>query len=139
MAGEGSSGAYCYQEKHLYGLSASGKNEEEDSQKVPETVDFKCATCGLSEVCHYYGLKPPFAKRTVEFVEDTFVMLDPFSPREKGKANFLIIGGNCGTCGNVSCVDCSVFYHKRFCRDCAHLHIDQLPTEVQAKLKKLKS
>jgi len=129
---------YPYQDKDKYGVPADPKNkpsEEKEEERKP--IPFKCSVCGLNELCHYFGRRPPFAKGQIEYVEDTFAMMDPFSPREKGRPNFLTIGGKCRYCDNEVCVDCSVFYGKRICRDCATLHFDDFPNEVQAKLKKL--
>jgi len=130
---------YPFEDKEKYGVPVDpvkAKEEKEKEEKEHKPVPFKCAVCGLNEVCHYYGRNPPFARRTVEFVEDSFVMMDPFAPREKGRPNFLLIGGKCQHCGNSVCVDCSIFYAKRMCKECARLHIDELPSEVQAKLTK---
>lgn len=128
---------YPYQEKQKFGANASAAVEKEE-EKQHKTYPFKCAVCNLSEICHHYGQKPPFARGQIEYVEDTYSMMDPFTAREKGRPNFLTIGGKCGYCQSDVCVDCSVFYAKRICRDCAHLHMDDFPTEVQNKLKKLK-
>ena len=93
MSSKESESYYPYQDKHKYGVSADPKQEEDDEKKENKPVPFACAVCGLNEICHYYGRKPPFAKGHVEFKEDTFVMMDPFSPREKGRPHFLAIGG----------------------------------------------
>ena len=84
---------YPYQDKHKYGVSTNSKKEDEEKEgKKP--VPFTCSVCGLNEICHYFGRRPPFARGHVEFKEDTFVMMDPFTPREKGRPHFLAIGGN---------------------------------------------
>lgn len=127
---------YAFQEKDKYGQNASKEVEKEEKEHAQ--IPFKCQVCKLNEVCHYFGKKPPFARGQIEFSFDTFVMMDPFSPREKGRPNFLIIGGQCHFCQNQVCVGCSIFYAKRFCRDCANLNFDQFPSEIQAKLKKMK-
>ena len=135
-AEEAATGFYPYQDKHKYGLTSdSHKKEEQEKDKKP--VPFQCAVCGLNEICHFYGKKPPFARGQIEFKEDTFVMMDPFSPREKGRPHFLTIGGQCGFCSNSVCVACSLFYRFRVCKDCGLLNIDSFPVEVQAKVKKL--
>lgn len=138
-AEEDNLGQYPYQDKSKYGVPADPRKAEEAKKKEEEKrkpVPFKCSVCGLNEICHYYGRKPAFARGQIEYVEDTFVMMDPFCPREKGKPNFLTVGGKCRHCGNDVCLDCSIFYAKRICRDCALLHFDEFPNEVQAKLKK---
>ena len=71
-------------------------------------------------------------------------MLDPFSPRIAGKANFLLLGGICVICEEKEgrgaeaglaavCLDCSVFYSKRFCIDCAAENIHHFPVEVHGR------
>ena len=126
---------YPFQDKHKYGLHSekTKKNEGEENKKY----DFLCASCGLKEVCHFYGKKPPFARGQVEFKENTFCMMDPFCPREKGRPHFLTIGGKCGFCSNSVCVGCSFFYRFRVCKDCGLLNIDSFPVEIQAKIQKL--
>jgi hypothetical protein len=47
--------------------------------EIPDTVLFACARCGLTEDCHYFGLKPQFCRDQVKFSEDTFVLKDPFT------------------------------------------------------------
>jgi len=134
-------GYYPYQDKHKYGVSAnpSKKEEEEEKEKEKEKkpVPFSCSICKLSEVCHYYGQRPPFARGHVEFKEDTFVMMDPFTLREKGRPHFLAIGSKCGLCANSVCLGCSIFYRHRVCKDCAFVEMDKFPSEIQAKVKKL--
>ena len=113
------------------------KKQDQEAKKEEEAkVPFSCVKCQLSENCHYFGKTPPFVKKQLKFHEDTFVMLDPFSPRQAGRANFLIIGGICSICQQNVCVDCSIFYGRRFCDNCAYSHFDEFPTEVQMKLRK---
>lgn len=130
-------GRYPYQDKDLYGKSSNKDNPAEEDKNEHKPVPFKCNICGLNEICHYFGKKPPFVRGQMKYVEDTFVMMDPFCPREKGRPNFLTIGGLCRYCENSVCVECSVFYAKRICKDCATLHFDDYPDEIQARLKKL--
>ena len=110
---------YPYQDKDRYGVSASGSKDKSVEEKEAEEakrkpIPFKCSVCGLNELCHYFGRKPPFARGQIEYVEDTFAMMDPFCPREKGRPNFLTIGGKCRYCDNEVCVDC------RFCFGFVH-------------------
>jgi hypothetical protein len=127
---------YTYQEKDKYGVSANPEKDKPEEENPHKLIPFKCAICGLNEVAHYYGRKPAFARGTVEFVEDTYVMLDPFTPREKGRPNFLTLGGKCRYCENDVCLDCSIFYAKRTCRECALIHFDDLPDEIQVSISK---
>ena len=85
------SNLYPYQDKDNFGKSVKEtedqkKKKEEDEHKL---IPFNCSICKLTETCHYYGRRPPFARGQIEYVEDSFVMMDPFSPREKG-ASFLL-------------------------------------------------
>ena len=108
---------YPYQDKDRYGIPAADSKdksvEEKEAEEAEEAkrkpIPFKCSVCGLNELCHFFGRKPPFARGQIEYVEDTFTMMDPFCPREKGRPNFLTIGGKCRYCDNEVCVDC------RFC------------------------
>ena len=77
-----------------------GQVDEKNSNNEVD-IDFRCFKCGLHEKCQYFGRNPPFVSKQVEFSEDSFVMRDPFTQREAGRANFLLIGGNCGKCKNL--------------------------------------
>ena len=82
MSSANESNLYPYQDKDKYGQTNKHfeKSKEEDRKPIP----FKCSICGLAEICHYYGRRPPFARGQIEYVEDTFCMMDPFTPRDKG-------------------------------------------------------
>ena len=99
-------------------------------------IKFSCFKCGLQETCHYFGRNPPFVAKQIQFTEDTFVMRDPFTPRETGRAHFLQIGGNCGKCGRTVCVECSTFYSKRFCNECCAQYLSEFPPEIGTKIQK---
>jgi hypothetical protein len=110
---------------------------EQPEQKIP----FLCRECSMSELVHYFGKKPPFV-RNVEFLEDAYIMKDPFSapPARNGKRSFteyfLVIGSNCKICESPVCKDCSVFYSNTFCIHCAYAHVSQFPVEIQSKIRK---
>ena len=114
------------------------KENQVDEKKTNNDVDidFRCFKCGLHEKCQYFGRKPPFVTKQVEFSEDSFVMRDPFSQREAGRANFLLIGGQCGKCSRPVCVECSIFYSKRFCNECCAQHLSEFPPEIGTKIQK---
>ena len=99
-------------------------------------IKFSCFICGIQEICHYFGRKPPFVIKQIEFVEDTYVMRDPFTPRETGRAHFLQIGGHCGKCERSVCVDCSTFYSKRYCNECCAEYLSEFPPEIGLKIQK---
>jgi hypothetical protein len=118
-----------------------GETSKAPEQQPEEKIPFLCTECRMSELVHYYGKKPPFAKN-VEFLEDSFIMKDPFSapPTRNGKRSFteyfLVIGSRCSICDADFCKDCSIFYSKTFCIRCAHDHVSQFPVEIQSKIRK---
>lgn len=126
---------YPYQDKNKYGQSNAEKSDEKVLDEERKSIEFKCSICNLAEICHYFGKCPPFARGQIEYVDDSFVMMDPFTPRDKGRPHFLTIGGICHKCNNQVCVECSIFYAHRLCRDCAFMNLEDLPNEIQAKLK----
>ena len=110
--------------------------ESNNGHNIDSDIKFSCFKCGIQEICHYFGRKPPFVAKQIEFTEDTYVMRDPFTPRETGRAHFLQIGGNCGKCARTVCVDCSTFYSKRFCNDCCAEYLSEFPPEIGVKIQK---
>ena len=112
-----------------------GLKDKEQQEEV--LIPFKCDCCGLSEHCHYFGKNPNFARKQVVFFEATYLMRDPFTPRVQGKANFLIIGGQCYSCGGQVCASCSIYYEHRFCRECAKSNKSDFPVEIQSKIVKM--
>jgi len=121
--------------------SSRKEKEEEERKKRDEmfnkSVEFQCSFCGLSEMCHFKGKDPPFVKNLLEFTEDCFVMIDPFSPRQfKFANNFLVLGGVCSACDREVCVGCSVFFTKRVCSQCAQFNINEFPKDVQKRIVK---
>lgn len=106
---------------------------EEDKTEI----NFTCALCGLSEKCIYKGKEPMFNKQLV-FLNDCYIIKDPFSPPNKGQ--ILILGSDCSVCLKPVCQspECSFFYEKSFCRECTYTHINSFPLPVQLKLKAVK-
>ena len=122
-------------------LNSNSLKPHKDVEKSNENthdleIKFSCYKCGLQEVCHYFGRKPPFVAKQIEFAEDAFIMRDPFSPREVGRANFLQIGGHCNNCKRTVCVECSTFYYKRFCNECCAEYLSEFPPEIGTKIQK---
>ncbi|XP_035164926.1 cysteine-rich DPF motif domain-containing protein 1 isoform X2 [Oxyura jamaicensis] len=108
-----------------------------DSPKEPQPIgEFKCQLCGLTAPYMYYGQKPPNT-RSIELLEDCYVMKDPFTP-DKGK--ILIIGSLCSLCGRSVCIgtECSLFYSKRFCLPCMNENLQAFPLEIQEDMDKRK-
>nr|CAD7586236.1 unnamed protein product [Timema genevievae] len=60
-----------------------------------EGGEFVCSTCGLTEHYTYKGKQPPFCKK-ISFIDDSYVMKDPFSPPNKNQ--FLLLGSDCHLC-----------------------------------------
>ena len=92
---------------------------------------FTCNFCSLNEYFDYKGTKPPFARQLL-FLEDCYIMKDPFSPLNKGET--LVLGADCSFCKRPVCLGCSIFYTKRFCKDCALENIKNLPSQLHKKI-----
>jgi len=112
--------------------------EEKREDVVEKKVQFECGLCSLCELCQYYGTSPPFAARGLQFTEPCYVMLDPFSPYNPKKSNnFLVLGADCSACSVTVCVDCSIFFTKTFCVQCAQFNINEFPADVQSRIVKI--
>ncbi|KAJ8672976.1 hypothetical protein QAD02_004237 [Eretmocerus hayati] len=110
--------------------------EEIKDREPPKKVHdpggvWKCCHCRLEEHYDYKGNKPPFAKH-LSFSEDCYIMKDPFSSLNRGE--ILILGGDCSICNRSVCLECSLFYAKRFCKACAFENSRYFPSEVQKKI-----
>jgi len=105
------------------------------SDKSAAQQIFECADCGLREEYHFFGKRPPFCKSIV-FVEDSYIIRDPFTLQSGNNANFLLLGGNCSVCTKMTCQECSIFFTKRFCADCSQINCQLLPEELRKKKKK---
>lgn len=107
-----------------------------DSQKQEPKRDpggtFICSSCKLMEKFNYKGTKPPFA-RNILYLEECYVMKDPFSL--PGRGEVLVLGGDCSLCQKAICSACSIFYTKRFCKDCANDNLKNFPPQLQTKIK----
>lgn len=95
----------------------------------------------MTESVDYFGKVPPFTKN-IEFLEDSYVMRDPFSPPPSKHGSrsfteyFIVLGTHCVLCRNVVCRDCSLFYKSTFCFPCAESRIKEFPLEIQSKIRK---
>ena len=131
----------------LRGVVREKGDESKDKEKLKEEkredifekkIQFQCSSCGLCEMCHYFGSSPPFVKKSLEFTEDCYVMLDPFTPYNPKSANsFIVLGGECSECRVTVCVECSVYFTRRFCINCAQYNINEFPSDVQSKIVKV--
>ncbi|XP_028160068.1 putative transferase CAF17 homolog, mitochondrial [Ostrinia furnacalis] len=111
------------------------KSKEEAVQLI---YDFKCASCNLEEKVHYKGTSPPFS-RNIVLKYPGYVMKDPFSPN--GKGEILVLGADCAICNNAVCIskECSLFYLKTYCLNCASNFVDKFPAEIRSKLAQIKN
>jgi len=118
-------------------VDAKGNTAKRDDF-YEKLVEFTCYLCGLSEKCQYYGRKPKFVKNRAVFKDDSYVMVDPFQSRDlRTGTGFLLLGGNCGHCEHPVCIDCSVFYSRRYCVKCAEFYCNEFPAEMQPRIRKL--
>lgn len=95
---------------------------------------FTCCHCSLQERFDFKGIKPPFA-RQLTYMEECYIMKDPFSLPNKGEV--LVLGADCNFCKKPACLGCSIYFGKRFCLKCASDNICNLPSQLQPKIKSL--
>lgn len=95
---------------------------------------FTCSFCHLKERYDYKGAKPSFARQLV-YLEDCYIMKDPFSLPNKGEV--LVLGADCSICKRIVCLGCSIFYTQRFCLKCASINIQKLPFQLHGKINNL--
>lgn len=95
---------------------------------------FICSFCSLKERYDYKGARPPFARQLV-YLEECYIMKDPFSLPNRGE--ILVLGANCSICDLAVCMECSIFYTKRFCLKCASSNMQNLPPELHNKIRNL--
>lgn len=113
------------------------------SRKSLPKLPFKCDECNFNLYYNYKGIKPSFSKN-IQFNEECYIAQDPFSPPPTNLSNksnseyFIVIGCDCCNCGKVVCssTDCSIFYRKFYCRQCAFQLLYQFPVEIQSKIRK---
>ncbi|XP_028520877.1 cysteine-rich DPF motif domain-containing protein 1 [Apis cerana] len=82
-------------------------------QNSKETITgiFKCSYCSLEERFDFKGIKAPFA-RQLTYLEECYIMKDPFSLPNKGEV--LVLGADCNFCKKSVCLGCNnaiVTYH----------------------------
>lgn len=113
------------------------KEEKTKEEPVHIVYEFKCSICGLNENAQYKGTKPPFS-RNVVLKHSSYVMKDPFSP--PGKGEILVLGADCAVCENPICIskECSLFYNKTYCLECAHKCLNTFPAEIKTKIASVK-
>ncbi|KAF7261626.1 hypothetical protein EG68_00993 [Paragonimus skrjabini miyazakii] len=96
-------------------------------------TQFCCNTCGFKINYDHKGRKPKYFNRDLELLEDAYTMRDPFADDNLGG---IILGSDCCICKEMVCIsqNCSLFYNKRYCRDCSVKHVDEFPPDLR-KLK----
>ncbi|XP_015591190.1 cysteine-rich DPF motif domain-containing protein 1 [Cephus cinctus] len=104
-----------------------------DDKKDPGGT-FKCFFCHLNEHFDYKGSQPPFSKQ-ICYSENCYIMKDPFSLPNRGEV--LVLGGDCSVCNKSVCLGCSIFYTKRFCKECAFNNVKQFPLQLHNKITSL--
>lgn len=111
--------------------------EDSKQKEEPVVYNFKCTSCEIDEQAHYKGSNPPFS-RNIVLKYPSYVMKDPFSP--PGKGEILVLGSDCVVCGLPVCInkECSLFYIKMYCLNCANKSIEIFPVEIKSKLAQLK-
>lgn len=104
---------------------ASGREKDVTTAKESDTKPqqrekktFECSACHMSEKYDYFGKNPPFCKSIV-FVDESYVMRDPFTSSSENNMNFLLLGSNCAICNSPVCQECSLFYTRRICSKCS--------------------
>ena len=110
--------------------------DEKKPEQTEEGGQFNCALCGWSERYHGHGTSLPFA-RGIVFNEDAYAMRDPFVPY--GQNLYFFLGAPCSGCQRLVCTNCSLFYSKRFCKECASKNVQHFPVEVQKKIRELRT
>ncbi|XP_001358984.2 cysteine-rich DPF motif domain-containing protein 1 [Drosophila pseudoobscura] len=112
----------------------------EEDERIAK-IDFHCSACDMHELVHYFGRQPPFALG-IKYLEDTYVMRDPFQPpppRWQSKPEYYIaMGSKCSSCSKVVCKDaaCSFYYTRTVCLPCGKAELKEWPVEAQARLRK---
>jgi len=107
---------------------------ERKRAKTSETFIFACCVCDLKERYDYKGARPPFARQLL-YLEECYVMRDPFSLPNRGEA--LVLGADCSKCKRAVCLACSIYYTKRFCSECASNELHNLPVQLHGKIASL--
>lgn len=125
-------------------IPSTSKNYERKKEKKNESTSkyneinrderktFACSFCTLNEKYDYKGKEPPFQKYLI-YLEECYIMRDPFTPLKQREA--LVLGSDCYFCKKPTCMDCSLFYTKRFCKNCALANIQELPKQLHKKIK----
>ncbi|KAF4759268.1 cysteine-rich, DPF motif domain containing 1 [Perkinsus olseni] len=99
------------------------------------TGTFLCCLCGFKCRYDYVGQSPPYVDSSdMVFLEEVYSLQSPFSGSKLSShvevplltglsatdSPVIVLGAECSCCGRKVCTDaaCSVFYKKRYCREC---------------------
>ncbi|XP_059481965.1 cysteine-rich DPF motif domain-containing protein 1 isoform X2 [Neocloeon triangulifer] len=118
-------------EKETEGVPIQGFDQETKKKEDTQGGTFQCCVCKLEETFHCRGPIPFFCK-TVRLSADSYVARDPFTPLQQ--RSFLLLGSDCGVCGNPVCQSCSLYYTKRFCKPCALETASKFPAPLKARI-----
>ena len=115
---------------------------------LASTKRFTCAQCQFTAIYEYFGKTPKYSPRLMSvyisnpsptftdeafsFLEDTYTVRDPFSPPDDIQ-RCIGLGSHCAVCNRTVCIstNCSLFYTRRFCRDCFLAHKAIFPEQLQ--------
>ncbi|KAL5261338.1 hypothetical protein ACHWQZ_G007138 [Mnemiopsis leidyi] len=89
-----------------------------------------CQICQINLPYDFYGKKAPYCPGVIYF-DDTYLLRDPYSPEPRVVA----VAGPCDLCSSIACLDCSVFYTKRFCGKCILENSDGFPSQIVVGIK----
>ncbi|CAL8088623.1 unnamed protein product [Calicophoron daubneyi] len=96
---------------------------------------FCCSMCGFKISFDCKSKCPAYFNKDVEILEEIYSIRDPFADDNLGG---LILGSDCCVCGHMVCASpsCSIFFEKRYCRDCAQKHMEEFPVDVREELRR---
>lgn len=101
---------------------------------------FECNYCHLNEAFHYFGKDPNPKWGRIEYKEQLYMLRNPFLPPniklQDANQPFLVIGGVCSECQKDFCVDpdCSLYFARRFCLECANKNLEVFPENVRGEV-----
>lgn len=120
-------------EAHFIGHNQGLTSAVQDPKEIINEI-FRCSCCSLEERFNFKGIKAPFA-RQLSYLEECYIMKDPFSLPNKGEV--LVLGADCNFCKKPVCLECSIYFGKRFCLKCALCNIQNLPSQLHSKVNNL--
>eukprot|EP00916_Digyalum_oweni_P002280 GHVL01004159.1.p1 GENE.GHVL01004159.1~~GHVL01004159.1.p1 ORF type:complete len:120 (-),score=11.83 GHVL01004159.1:118-477(-) len=97
---------------------------------------FCCTYCNFEVPYDYFGEKPKYDHERLQYLEPVFALRSPFSG---ATSRSIAVGALCCECGRQVCLQesCSIFFTKRFCRDCIVNNRDAFPPAERREILKL--